>query len=59
MSELKTWVAKRPRDSSLCVDKIQKELKTKLLNVKEGLRTMKEKMEHEGNNFTRGTRRKT
>jgi len=59
MSELKTWVAKRPRDSSLCVDKIQKELKTKLLNVKEGLRTMKEKMGHEGNNFTRRTRRKT
>ena len=43
MSELKMWVAKRPRDSSLCVDKIQKELQTKLLNVREGLKKMKEK----------------
>ena len=43
MRELKAWVAKRPRDSSLCVDKIPKELKTKLLNVREGLKKMKEK----------------
>lgn len=42
MSELKAWAAKRPEDSSLCVDKIQKEVKTKLLNVKEGLRKMGE-----------------
>jgi dTDP-4-dehydrorhamnose reductase len=41
MSELKVWVAKRPRDSSLCVDKIQRELKTKLLNGKEGLEKMR------------------
>lgn len=59
MSELKVWVAKRPRDSSLCVDKIQKEVKTKLLNVKEGLRKMEEEVRREGYNFTRRTRKKT
>lgn len=58
MSELKVWVAKRPRDSSLCVDKIQKEVKTKLLNVKEGLRKMEEDMKREGYNFTWRTRKK-
>ena len=42
MDQLKVWVAKRPRDSSLCVNKIQKELKVKLLNVEEGLCTMRE-----------------
>ena len=42
MNELKVWVAKRPIDSSLCVNKIQKELKVKLLNVEEGLCTMRE-----------------
>lgn len=52
MSELKLWVAKRPRDSSLCVDKIQKELRTKLVNVKEGLRRMEGKFRDEGDNFT-------
>jgi dTDP-4-dehydrorhamnose reductase len=59
MSELKEWVAKRPRDSSLCVDKIQKKLKTKLVNVKEGLRKMEEEVKREGYNFTRRTRKKT
>lgn len=58
MSELGAWVAKRPRDSSLCVDKIQKEVKTKLLNVKEGLRKMEEEVKDKGYNFTRGTRKK-
>ncbi len=43
MNDLKAWVAKRPRDSSLCVDKIQKRLRTKLLNVNDALRKMKEK----------------
>lgn len=59
MSELKAWVAKRPRDSSLCVDKIKRELKTKLLNVKEGLRKMEEEVKREGYNSTRRTRKKT
>lgn len=59
MSELKVWVARRPRDSSLCVDKIKKEVKTKLLNVKEGLRKMEEELRREGYNFTRRTWKKT
>ncbi len=41
MSELKAWVAKRPRDSSLCIDKIQKQIKTKLLDVNDALKRMK------------------
>jgi len=43
MAELKAWVARRPRDSSLQVDKIQRELRTKPLGVSEGLRLMKER----------------
>ncbi|MEM2618786.1 MAG: dTDP-4-dehydrorhamnose reductase [Candidatus Hadarchaeales archaeon] len=43
MAELKAWVAKRPRDSSLRVDKIERQLKIKPLNVSEGLRLMKER----------------
>ena len=42
MSQLTAWVAKRPRDSSLNTDKIQKKLKTKPLNIAEGLMRMKE-----------------
>lgn len=45
MDQLKVWVAKRPRDSSLCMNKIQKELKVKLLNVEEGLHRMREQAE--------------
>jgi dTDP-4-dehydrorhamnose reductase len=41
MSQLTAWVAKRPRDSSLNIDKIQKQLKTKPLNITEGLNRMK------------------
>jgi dTDP-4-dehydrorhamnose reductase len=41
MSELKAWAAKRPRDSSLRIDKIQKQIKTKLLDVNAGLKRMK------------------
>jgi len=41
MSELKMWIAKRPRDSSLRIGKAQKQLKTKFLNVREGLKIMK------------------
>lgn len=43
MSELKAWAAKRPRDSSLRIDKIQKRIKTKLLNVNDALKKLKEK----------------
>jgi dTDP-4-dehydrorhamnose reductase len=43
MAELKAWVARRPRDSSLRVDKIQRELKTRLLSISEGLRLMKKR----------------
>jgi len=43
MAELKAWVARRPRDSSLRVDKIRRKLKTKSLDVSEGLRLMKER----------------
>ena len=45
MSQLTAWVAKRPRDSSLNTDKIQKQLKTKPLNVTEGLNRMKKEAE--------------
>jgi len=43
MSELKAWVARRPRDSSLNIEKAQKILGTKFLNVHESLNTMKTK----------------
>jgi dTDP-4-dehydrorhamnose reductase len=45
MSQLTAWVAKRPKDSSLNTKKIQKQLKTKQLNVTEGLNTMKKEAE--------------
>jgi dTDP-4-dehydrorhamnose reductase len=41
MSELKMWIAKRPRDSSLCISKAQSQLKTQFLNVNESLKIMK------------------
>ncbi len=44
MSQLTTWIAKRPRDSSLDTSKIQKQLKAKPLNITEGLNKMKEEM---------------
>jgi len=43
MAELKAWVARRPRDSSLRVDKVQRELRTKPLDVLGGLKLMKER----------------
>lgn len=43
MAELKAWIARRPRDSSLRVDKIQGVLKTKPIDVSESLRLMKER----------------
>jgi len=42
MSQLISWVAKRPKDSSLNTSKIRKQLKTRPLNVTEGLKRMKE-----------------
>jgi dTDP-4-dehydrorhamnose reductase len=44
MSQVAAWTAKRPRDSSLDTNKIQKQLKTKPLNITEGLNKMKEEM---------------
>ena len=45
MSQLTAWIAKRPKDSSLSTGKIRKQLKTKPLNITEGLNKMKEEME--------------
>ena len=44
MNELKAWIAKRPKDSSLNTKKIQEQLKTKPLNINEGLSKLKEEM---------------
>jgi dTDP-4-dehydrorhamnose reductase len=44
MCQLTAWIAKRPKDSSLNTSKIQKKLKTKPLNITEGLNKMKEEM---------------
>jgi dTDP-4-dehydrorhamnose reductase len=43
MSEVKAWIAKRPKDSSLCADEIQREIGVKLLDVTQGLMEMKRK----------------
>jgi len=45
MSQLTAWIAKRPKDSSLNTDKIQKKLKTKPLNITDGLNRMKKEAE--------------
>lgn len=42
IKDLKIWVAKRPRDSSLCVDKIRKEMGIEPLNLDEALRRMRD-----------------
>jgi len=42
MSQMAAWTAKRPRDSSLDTGKIRKQLKTKPLNITEGLNKMRE-----------------
>ena len=41
MDDLKGWKAKRPKDSSLCVDKVQKKIVTRLQDVTHGLKEMK------------------
>jgi dTDP-4-dehydrorhamnose reductase len=43
MKDLKVWLAKRPRDSSLSVDKIRRELEVSPLDLNEALKRMKEK----------------
>jgi dTDP-4-dehydrorhamnose reductase len=45
MGQLTAWIAKRPKDSSLNTDKIQKQLKTKPLNITQGLKIMKKEAE--------------
>jgi len=42
MRQITAWTAKRPRDSSLDTRKIRKQLKTKPLNITEGLNKMRE-----------------
>ncbi len=44
MNELKAWIAKRPRDSSLSTHKIQQHLQTKPLNINDGLNRLKEEL---------------
>lgn len=51
MSELATWVAKRPKDSSLSLEKAIKKLQTKFLNVQESLNIMKDKEVVKGERF--------
>jgi len=45
MSELETWIARRPRDSSLNVNKAKKMLRTRVMNVKESLVRLKKEEE--------------
>ena len=42
MNQMTDWTAKRPKDSSLKTNKIQKQLKTKPLNIFDGLNKMRE-----------------
>jgi dTDP-4-dehydrorhamnose reductase len=44
ISELKAWIAKRPKDSSLNTAKIQQELRTKPLSISEGLSKRREEL---------------
>lgn len=44
MNDLKAWIAKRPKDSSLDTAKIQTELATKPLSINEGLSKLKEEL---------------
>jgi len=59
MNQLMAWTAKRPKDSSLNTSKIQKQLKTKPLNIRDGLKKMKEETKHEGCNTPRRARHET
>lgn len=42
MKQITAWIAKRPKDSSLNINKIKSRLKTRPLNIDEGTRKMKE-----------------
>jgi dTDP-4-dehydrorhamnose reductase len=44
MSELKAWIAKRPKDSSLNTAKIQNQLRTKPLSINEGLNKLRQEL---------------
>lgn len=44
MSDLKAWIAKRPRDSSLNTTKVQQVLSVKPLSINEGLSKLKEEL---------------
>jgi len=44
MSEFKDWIARRPRDSSLKVEKIQNAVRKRPLSVLEGLRLMRDSL---------------
>jgi dTDP-4-dehydrorhamnose reductase len=44
MNQLTAWIAKRPKDSSLNTKKIQKQLKTKPINITEGLKRMEKEL---------------
>jgi dTDP-4-dehydrorhamnose reductase len=45
MSQLTAWIAKRPRDSSLDIEKIEKQLRTKPLSITSGVDMMKKEEE--------------
>jgi dTDP-4-dehydrorhamnose reductase len=45
MSQLTAWIAKRPRDSSLDIEKIEKQLRTKSLSTTSGVGMMKREEE--------------
>ena len=45
MSQLTAWIAKRPRDSSLNTEKIEKQLRTKPLSIMSGVAMMKKEEE--------------
>jgi len=44
MADLKAWIAKRPRDSSLSTAKVQRELITKPLSINQGLNKLNEEL---------------
>ena len=44
MVDLKGWIAKRPRDSSLSTAKVQRELRTRPLSINQGLNKLKEEL---------------
>jgi len=51
MKDLKVWLAKRPRDSSLSVDKIRRELEVSPLDLNEALKRMKQEKSNSWKNL--------